>query len=298
MKTGYSILLGEFIAAEKLEYKDCEPFQIVCPFCSEPLFKVTRKDKDKLVEYLSHYRKSESYSDCDLRSESSLNKDKSRHNSESREQNIEYFLKVFETLLTRDSCIEYSNGIEKTHRRINKSKAFRELKYVHFDTARKTGFLSNTESFTDAANFYIAETAEFGGIPVTGFSVETQIRISSDIAKLLLTEKGRKNYYSLFNHSTIYLLNRNSTPSPSATPQDIEVMNNIGGFIVRLIDSGKKGGMATLAEMVRTPIYPPYVEEPATYMLKVSSEIAHEMIGTLIRLPYFSLLKDMQASKA
>ena len=43
MKLGYSLLLGEHIEAEWIEYTDCKVFQIVCPNCKEPIFKVFRQ---------------------------------------------------------------------------------------------------------------------------------------------------------------------------------------------------------------------------------------------------------------
>lgn len=42
MNLGYSILLGETLAALNLQYRDCERFQVVCPHCHEPIFKVRR----------------------------------------------------------------------------------------------------------------------------------------------------------------------------------------------------------------------------------------------------------------
>jgi len=65
-----------------------------------------------------------------------------------------------------------------------------------------------------------------------------------------------------------------------------------------LIRSGKKSGMQLIADMSAIPIYPPYVQQPATYVLKVAAEIGHEMVGTLLRLPYFELLKEKRVKDA
>lgn len=292
MQTGYSILLGEFIEAKAISHRDCEPFQIVCPACHEPLFKVQRSGSDIATEYLSHYRQSESFnSNCELRVSTTTTDQKNRHNSESRDQKLSYFLSVFTSALEKDPFFSYSRGLASAHKQISRSKAWRYFRNKHLESARAGG-VGDKEQFASFADFYIGEGFAKHGIPKTGFSTETQVRIASDLMRLLLSAPGKSNYEALFNHSAIYLLSRFSTPSADATPESTAVSNNLVRFVTSLIQSGEKAGMETLAEMANTPIYPPFVERPSSYILKVASEIAHEMVGTLLRLPYFTLLKD------
>ncbi len=293
MKTGYSILLGEFIDAEVLEHRDCEPFQIVCPVCSEPLFKVSRSEESKSSEYLSHYRKSEAYDpNCELRSERSASRERKKHNSQSRNQKLEYFLSVFRAALANDPVTSYSKGLESTQKFFEKSKALKIFRSWHLDSARRSGCLADYEQFKEFADFYINETGGLGGMPVTGFSISTQIRIASDLAKHLLTEKGQPNYNALFNHAVVVLIYRCMNPDPSESAESVEVMSNVASYLSGLIRRGKKEGMELLSEMEQRPLSPPYVFEPSNYSRKVAAEVAHEMVGALVRLPYFSLLKQ------
>jgi hypothetical protein len=292
MQTGYSILLGEFIEAKAISHRDCEPFQIVCPACHEPLFKVQRPGDDYPIEYLSHYRQSENYdSSCALRVFSTTTDQKNHHNSESREQKLSFFLSVFTSALEKDPLVSYSRGFSDTHRQINRSKAWRYFRNRHLESARAGG-VGDKEQFQLFADFYIEEGFAKHGIPKTGFSTNTQIRIASDLMQLLLSAPGKPNYEALFNHSAIYLVSRFSVPPVDGTPESAAVSKNLVRFVTSLIQSGERAGMETLAEMASTPIYPPFVERPSSYILKVASEIAHEMIGTLLRLPYFTLLKN------
>jgi hypothetical protein len=294
MQTGYSILLGEYINADAISYRDCEPFQIVCPTCHEPVFKVARSADDNAIEYLSHYKQSGSYdSDCELRVASTPSSEREQHNSQSRDQKLSYFLSVFRSALEQDPYVSYSKGLEYSHKRINRSKALCLFREQHFEIGRKGGMAERTQ-FQDAAEFYLKEVSEFGGVPKTGFSMATQTRIASDMMKLLITGQGKPNYNALFNHSAVYLLQRYQTRASNETAERIEVAENIAYFVSGLIQSGKKAGMQLIADMHATPIYPPHVEAPATYLLKVATEIGHEMIGTLLRLPYFELLKQKQ----
>ena len=293
MRSGYSILLGEYIDANSLEHRDCEPFQIVCPSCHEPLFKVERSISS--VHYLSHYKQSDSYdAECERRVSSKSNSEIHSHNTVSRNQRLQYFLAIFKKALKRDPFFNYSKGIEHSHKQINYSKAFCFLRKGHYDTAARKGGLGEPTEFKEFAEFYIKESGQFDGFPITGFSISTQIRIASDLMKLLTTPQGEPNYNALFNHSAIYLLQRCRTPSTDEGAEGIQVSQNIAYFLSTLIQSGKRQGMQVIGEMLHTPIAPPFVMRTSSYFLKVASEIAHEMIGTLIRLPYFSLLKEMK----
>jgi hypothetical protein len=75
MKYGKSLLLGELISAQQVDYEDVRKnrFWIVCPVCNEAIFKVVRQTEDSAFEepdthYFSHYEASRSYAtDCELR---------------------------------------------------------------------------------------------------------------------------------------------------------------------------------------------------------------------------------------
>ena len=52
MKYGKSLLLGELISAEQVDYEDVRKnrFWIVCPVCNEAVFKVVPQTEDSGVE--------------------------------------------------------------------------------------------------------------------------------------------------------------------------------------------------------------------------------------------------------
>lgn len=296
MKTGYSILLGEYVDAEVLEYRDCEPFQIVCPVCSEPLFKVARAKDEGATEYLSHYRRADAYdANCELRVDASASSDRERHNTQSRNQKLEYFLGVFRSALEEDPAMSYPNGLEKGQKQLNKSKALGVIRESHRATAKKAEDFSNYGMFKETVDFYIKEAGGIGEIPITGFSIATQSRIAFDLMKLLLTEKSTRNYHALFNHSAIFLLHRCAMPNPASSAVDAEIVSSIAAYLSGLIQRGTRAGMEILQEMMQRPVYN-HEPEPSNYLNKLGAEVAHEMIGTLVRLPYFSLLKRRGAA--
>jgi len=94
MKTGYSLLLREFVEAVEIEYGDCADFQITCPACHEAVFKSGNDQSER--QYLSHYRNTESdVSECELRVAAMSKEHMAQKSSEGRNQLLETFQKRF-----------------------------------------------------------------------------------------------------------------------------------------------------------------------------------------------------------
>ncbi len=142
MKTGYSLLLGEYIDAEKVNYLDCKLFQIVCPNCKEPIFKVDRELVSTPVEYLSHYNRDKGYvAECELRVNSLSREEIATSNNLSRGQRLEYFLSVLQetistTLYPQDETSQ--TKVNKLLNRVAKSKSLKHYRELMFDYERKT----------------------------------------------------------------------------------------------------------------------------------------------------------------
>ena len=95
MKTGYSLLLRQYVQADEVDHGDCESFQVTCPACREAIFKA---GSDGGRQYLSHYAASKSeVATCELRVASTGMKEIAEHNAMARGQALESFLGVFRT---------------------------------------------------------------------------------------------------------------------------------------------------------------------------------------------------------
>jgi len=95
MKTGYSNLLGDHVDASHLGYDDCKDFQVVCPCCREPIFKVERAVRETPTHFLSHYQASASdVADCELRVSSLTMAERAERATISRGQRIDIYLSV------------------------------------------------------------------------------------------------------------------------------------------------------------------------------------------------------------
>ena len=290
MKLGYSMLLSEHIGAERLGYEDCKSFQVVCPACREPIFKVTR-EHPVVLHYLSHYASDVSFdAECELRVGKMGAAEIEAGNHTAREQRIKYFLSVLQQAVINH---DYGQGKEKVPgimKLMNRAKA---ISWMRETACNAEGAIhAMGDIFEECAKNYIyvdvgAENMEWG----SGFAIETQIRIAGDMWRHLLTPPARPNLEFLWNHAYCFFqsrlqLRREQGNQPAPFIQ-------IERHLARLQQCNKEEGKRILAEMAQTLMYRPHVEEDGYRMLlKVFAEISHEMVGTLLRLPYFDMLKE------
>jgi hypothetical protein len=294
MRLGYSILLGEYIDASHVDYTDCEAFQIVCPACHEPIFKVARlpNKTQNSVEYLSHYAASDSYQiDCELRVKNISEAEYKKQNSISRNQRLEYFLSVLRQMIGQNPI--YTNSHKKAHSQLNGSKTlkyFREKLHEHIVDQNMT-----QEIFYNISDEYVDDITSVGGNIKTAFSISVQKRIAFDMWEYLLSKKGQSNFDFLFNHGYVILLSRlmQANTARAWLPEE-ELM---ASYLSTLINIDRKEGMHLLSRMGNTPVGPPFAIAGSDLLSKTASEITHEMIGALVVLPFFEQIKNAQKLK-
>lgn len=293
MKHGYSLLLGEYIDAGHIEYHDCKVFQIVCPVCYEPVFKVERGSDDSLVAYLSHYPETKSEPEaCELRVKKISITEKDDRNKKARNQRLEYFLSVLRQMIGKNPM--YLKGCEKPQSQLNRSIALKWFKDVAHEHQQEQKF--GKPEFYAFAEEYVADITEMGGVIKTLFSLSVQKRIAFDIWNHLISIKGRDNYDFLFNHAYLIVMSRlQQSNDQRGWGVDEEFLANC---MAKLITKSKNRGMMILSEMGNTPVGPPFAIEGSNFFNKATSEIMHEMVGTLLTLPYFEWLKNIERSEA
>lgn len=287
------MLLGEYIDSEVIGYSDCRSFQIVCPICREPIFKVERKQPPPTLHYLSHYEKSKAFTeDCEFRAKSISNQDKESANNLSRGQKLEYYLSLLRDEIFKREFGTTPDNIDKvrkeTVRWMNAPgvRVFRDLMYKH---QRSNHEMNNLDNLSIIFDDYINEIESFGDdFPITGFAISTQKRIASDIWLHLLSAKAGGNFTFLFCIALGLLSERISSASKQRYLHKFEQ-----DFIVALgkfVRVGKRKAEFLIADLHSTPIGPPHALSGSTYLTKLASEICYEMLGVLLRLPYFEML--------
>ena len=298
MKLGYSILLGETIEANRIQYRDCERFQIVCPQCKEPIFKVRRgAESPDETHYLAHYAAAAAYhGDCELRVSHYQKGDLERHNSQARDQRLAYFLSVLRRTLGMSPL--YATTAEKSHWRLNNAPALELLRNLVWE---KT-VLPNRESlFDEGAEDFLWQLDESGWALATSFSLDRQRQIARDMWLTITTTAGHGNYNFLWNHAFIREVNSIAMAlDQESTQQEREVSVRMGAYMAQLVDV-KKGQVAGLLDEMAASVLPDSfnlvrgeldLSNRSTYFTRMLSNITIESIGALMELPYFELLKQ------
>lgn len=295
MRTGYSLLLGEYVEAERISYEDCKAFQIVCPSCKEPIFKVNRDVATTPVQYLSHYEKDKSFvAECELRVGALTKEEITRSNNLSRGQRLQYFLSVLQeaipiALYPRDE-LSQSKVAKLTHM-LNGSKSLKRYRELLFAYERKVYANMSDADLAEQVAGYVDDIKEVnqGEFYSTSFALETQKRIACDIWRHVLSARAKESYFILFNHGYYSLMYRIKLTSGERVLFEYERI--MYSAMEKLIDTSVNKGKLIIHGLTNYPIGKPYAMEGSNLFNKLSSEIAHEMFGILLVLPYFEMLK-------
>ena len=293
MKIGYSLILRELIKAEEIDYEDCKIFQIVCPECKEPIYKVSRSSS---TDFLSHYRKDETLNtQCELRVETISKSDVLNSRKESRGQKLVYFLEVFKDIVFENEYGEYKNDskMKKIFYSIHFSKIIMEIKLKMFNSFRDNFYNQNKTDVLEMFDEYIEDIKRVsdGSFFQTSFSINLRKEFAYDLLMHLLSGHGKQNYYFLLSHAYLFLLDRIEQSEKQRQLYEWEALMH--EYMVRLIrTTNKKKGLKIIEKMCEYPLSPPFTAEESDMFVKVLSEIQHEALGVLLRLPYYELIKE------
>ncbi len=285
--------------AEVISHGDCAPLQIVCPACKEPVFKsVLARSTESSTHYFSHYKKDRAYvAECELRVRSISETARTTHDSESRGQRLSYFLKCFSRLLVQDPYITYQKSFEQTQRTISQTKPLKMIRKTLYENAFASGLLDDPEHIFLTADEYVQEMTSFGEVPKTDFSLMVQRRIARDIFEAIHTEPQRSNYAYLFGHALLVLYSKYLNAANHTHGGLDQFSRSFLSILERLISGDWNMVESAINELMHNTVYPPFVEEPLVAFNFLAIEITYEMVGTLLRLPYFDLLKEYESGR-
>jgi len=296
MRLGYSILLGEMIDAAQLEYRDCEHFQVVCPQCQEPVFKVHREG-GKETHYLAHYAAKAAYQDtCERRAARYTPAELEAANHIARNQRLQYFLDKLRHVLAQSPI--YARDADVVHRRLNKAPGVAEFRDLVWQNIRA----HRHETFETAADDYLYNLEVAGWGISTTFSKARQRQIAGDMWAMLTSAPGRAGFDYLCNHAILRETGNVAGSARQETGVLRYAMETQFNYINGLMTLKKPKVLRLLGEMAvtRMPAGLNKVrgvedDEDSTYLSRLFGNTVIEMIGTLMTLPYFELLRQRYA---
>ena len=289
MKVGYSMLLGEYLDATGINYTDCKSFQVVCPACKEPIFKVERKQPPPTLHYLSHYERDKAYvEECELRVSRMTSKEMDEVSSASRNQKLEYFLSVLREAILESNFTGNKTGTMKMIIKVSNACGIQIFRDVTLETARQNTSdpVTLEYMFKEHLKFIKKHNVEY---TPTSFSIQKQIRIATDIWIHLLSSPAKGNFTFLFTSAYLIVCDSFVEAAKKRTLLDFEkvVFKGFDG----LIGAGRDRAARIFSELGHYPLGPPHAMEGSNLLNRYGAEIADAMLGILIRIPYFELLK-------
>lgn len=297
MRLGYSILLGELIDAAQLEYRDCEHFQVVCPQCQEPVFKVHRAG-EKEQHYLAHYAAKAAYQDtCELRAARYTPAELEAANHIARNQRLQYFLDKLRGVLAQSHLYSVREaGV--AHRQLNKAPGLAKLRDAIWDKVRT----DRRDIFERVADDWFYQL-ELGDLALTTtFSKERQRQIARDMWLMLTSVQSRAGFDFLFNHAFLDLftdLDHHAKQTAGLAGQAYDAMAD---YMEGLANWKRAKAMRLLSEMntTRLPSGTPRVfgapdDVQPTYLMRLYGGLLVRMAGALLALPYFEMLRQRYA---
>jgi hypothetical protein len=291
MKYSYSLLVREYIYPDKVEYEDTKLFQLICPECKEPVFKVKRDEK---INYFSHYKKKSDDDFCDLRVDSKNKNEIDLESRENRGQVLKHFLSVFKKYLAKNETgderiIDIIDGILKNSEGTN---------YIlnNYIEIMKT-FNFSKDQLSEYFNDYIIESTENKNNKFpTQLSIELQKDYAYDFYQYLSSEIVKGNLYFLILYSAGFLTERISLASSQRNikPWERKIAETIVKFYNPLSLTEAK---YLLDSLLNYKINKDDNLISDNLLQKLFSEIYYESLGVLLRLPYFNMLKDIATAK-
>lgn len=305
MKYGKSLLLGELISAEQVDYEDVRRnrFWIVCPVCNEAIFKVARQTVDSDVEdphthYFSHYEGSRSYAtDCELRACRITADDRHSIALESRQQKLKYFIATLEDAIHKhflDSSRGYysapkrfGDGHFRQLRRSHTLACYRDIHYRFFQKVQR--ILSDEEML--ASFDHTIQSLDQGEKQelTTKLSISTQKRIALDLLKHLTGSKARPAFDYLFDHAYTWLIIRLETNIH--IDKVIGIEKDLLPLLNRLPNTNRRKFPQVLADLKQTD-HSQIVGKPQDALDTFGLLLRNEILLILVSLPYLDILRE------
>lgn len=206
MFIGYSLLLGEVLKAEELDYDLTTDFQVVCPCCKESVLKVERGNGSGSTTHFLRHRPIPGDAEaairhkaCELRVASLSRSDVDRIRAEGRGQSLEAFLQVMDERLRRFVDLVSLNDPDGASQRPSSllDDILGNTRLMHFLRTSPSALPADIRkgcwgAFKDVAQHKKVLSGLYG-IDLPLAIVADSIRFGGDLAAHLATPQARRN---------------------------------------------------------------------------------------------------------
>jgi hypothetical protein len=309
MRTGYSLLVDEYVDANLAEPVDCKVLRICCPVCQEKVVLETEVGKPRFRHAAPKFPSFEA--ECESRS-SEFDPDYcNQHNTRARQRRLE-FLKWdrFKQLLGEDPLgppYKEGGGIWEETPKLLRMGALSNISYWH----RRIMVPCSGERLKDPVEFFA--TAErhlrfveekLPDVPESGLRRQVHLQVAFDLLQSLVAREDYDDDYDwLFVHafricmgkwvSVAENAQKDQTQS-EASEDDLQEHTAAGSILghcaFKLMSDDRLEAHKAIETLIEVEIGPPVTEERMPFLIFFGADIAGEMQYALHRLPYLPLL--------
>jgi hypothetical protein len=310
MLFGYSLIIDEYVDANRLKPTDCDLLKVRCAVCTKPVTLIVEDGHISLAHIQAVFDdpacQCESHL-CDFTSDY-----REHQNARARSKRLETIRwDLLIELLKKDPLARFEDHAEVVLGKLRSRGAMRWLIQWHLemavDVCRSTPD-DEIEFRSDGENHLAKFGADHIDIPSSGYARQVHFEIAYQLMQYVLSRKGSADddYGWLFTHALKLCLSHWTTEArldgneSEEYPSHIEATAReriaaarivIGCFCDFLLDDKKKHlkAIKTLAEL---EIKPPLAPIAMPLVSFVGIEILSAMKTTLFRLPYLSMLSE------
>lgn len=291
MKYGYSLFLQEYVNPKDVDYEDTRLFQIICPECKEPVFKVSR---EKTYNYFSHYKKDETLiKQCELRVNSISSSKINEVSVQSRNQKLSEFLKVFQDLIWNDDTRQNDiPEIKKHYYMLQRSSIFSEiridlLKYGKVAVKDKNYML---EMFDEVIEDKFNKAEIYNSV----FALNIQKEYAFDFMNHLVAGHSKTNFLFLLSIAFIELYY--DLKRKTGELQEWEELL-LSGFTRFFRTRNDKKRTKIFQDLASQEIISQDTGLPMDGYLLFSVKLFEYAFGILLRIPYLEILQKRLTEK-
>ena len=293
MKIAFSLFLHEYVNSENIGYEDCKTFQTICAVCKEPVFKVSRETYNKKTDYFSHYQKDKTLNkQCELRA-NQLSKTRIEEvRTESRNQKLHLFLKVFQDIVWKN---EYNENTRKKARHyffmLGKSQTlstlYRGMLVQLRDEIEEKGEIF--DMFDESLENIYQNSIDFN----SNYAINLQKEFAFDFLQHLLAGHSKINLFFLFNHATIKVVG--NLEKKNKMDELLPWEEVLLGYLQRFLKTqNEKKRMDIITQMANHKIISSYSHQEADLFIMFGSSLQYNSFGILLRMPYLHLLDELK----
>jgi hypothetical protein len=311
MRTGYSLLIDEYVDANLAEPTDCDALRIRCPVCQERVVLETEAG-------VPCFRHAASLFPCfDAECESHASGFDAaychQHNMRARRRRLEFLHSdQFIDLLEKDPLgppYKDEGAIwEETPKLlftgVGALSRMSDWHWRHIVCQLRERFMDPVGSFASAENYLRSTEKKLPDVPESGLRRQVHFQVAYDVMQDLVAREVLRNEYDwLFVHSYRICMGKwagiaetgKKTQTQLEDPDKDQQEHAAAALILtwsalHLLSDDRKEVEKAINALIDVETQPPIMEDHVPFLILFGSNIADEMVRTLYRLPYLPLL--------